>query len=190
MNQILENKKIKNLNKKICLIQFLILFLIISCLIIYFFQKKYTQKSIKKTSDATNKSYLLSHLYSTVPNTTVKAKNKIVSIIGSIEIPKLNIYYPIFSECSDELLKVSVCKFYGTEIDSPGNLCIAGHNYDNEDFFSNLFLLGNNDIINIYDTNNNKISYFIYNIYEIIPTDMNYLSQNTNRSIRNYSYYL
>lgn len=190
MNQILENQKIKKLNKKIYLIQFLIIFFIISCLIIYFLYQKYSSINTKKISQATHKGYLLSRLYSTNVNTTIKSNNSNTSIIGNIEIPKLKISYPIFSKCSDELLKISVCKFYGSELNLPGNLCIAGHNYDNGDFFSNLSLLKIQDVINIYDTNNIKTSYIIYNIYEVFPTDMHYLSQETNRSSRNNSCYL
>lgn len=34
-----------------------------------------------------------------------------------------------------------------------GNLCIAGHNYKNESFFSNLSKLKIGDIIEIHDNN-------------------------------------
>ncbi len=190
MNQILENKKSKIFNKKLYIVQFSILFVIISCLIIYSFWEKHSKNNTKKTSDATRKSYSLSFLYSTIPNATLKAEETIVSIIGVIEIPKLNISYPILSKCSDELLKISVCKFYGPDLNEPGNLCIAGHNYDNEDFFSKLFLLNEDDMITIYNINSKKTVYYIYSIYEIDPKDMRYLSQDTNRTKGSYITYL
>lgn len=190
MNQILENKKFKKFNKKIYLIQFLIFFCIISCIIVNLLYSKFSKKNSQKVSETTSKSYSLSRLYSSVPNTAIKAEDNIISIIGNIEIPKLEISYPIFSQCSDELLKISVCKFYGPNIGENGNLCIAGHNYDNDTFFSKLFLLKVQDTINIYDIYNNKFIYSIYNIYEINPSDMSYLSQNTSRKKRNYSSYL
>lgn len=37
-------------------------------------------------------------------------------IIGIIEIPKINMTYPIISEVNDEFLKIAPCKFYGPEI--------------------------------------------------------------------------
>ncbi|MBR6504933.1 MAG: hypothetical protein IKT41_04415 [Clostridia bacterium] len=37
-------------------------------------------------------------------------------IIGIIEIPKINITYPIISEVSDEYLKIAPCKFYGPKL--------------------------------------------------------------------------
>ena len=55
-----------------------------------------------------------------------------------IEIPKIGIYYPIISEATDELLKISPCRIAGPMPNEDGNLCIAGHNYDNYKFFSKL----------------------------------------------------
>ena len=92
--------------------------------------------------------------------------------LWQIEIPKINLYYPVFSYLDEELLKVSPCKFYG---DSPkvfGNICIAGHNYDNSMFFSNLSLLNIDDEIYLYDTDNKKYIYKIFKTYEVVPSDL------------------
>ena len=43
----------------------------------------------------------------------IKLSNNI-EIIGLIEIPKLNISYPILSQSSKDLLKISVCRFSRT----------------------------------------------------------------------------
>lgn len=190
MNQILENKKSNIFNKKLYIAQFLVLFVIISSIIISLFWKKYSKNKSKVISNATTKSYLLSFLYETDTNNTIKSEENIISIIGTIQIPKINISYPILSQCSDELLKISVCKFYGANLNESGNLCIAGHNYDNGEFFSKLFLLDKNDTIDIYDHNFHKTTYTIYNIYEISPKDMSYLSPDTNRRKRNYITYV
>ncbi len=190
MNQILENKKTKLYKKRIYLIQFYIIITIIPILIIYLFRENYSQNNISKVSEATNKSYSISRLYSNNINSNITTNNNSISIIGTITIPKINVSYPIFSEYSDELLKISVCKFYGPEINAIGNLCIIGHNYNNGDFFSNLYKLTINDIINIYDINLNVISYYIYIIYEVDANDLNYLDQNTNRKQRNHFNYL
>lgn len=180
MNQILENKKDKLKNKKRYYAQFYISFFVIICIIIYFSYKKYTGNNFSKVSDATNKSYNITRLYSNVINSNYTTNETQISIIGTIKIPKLEISYPIFSEYSDELLKISVCKFYGPEINTTGNLCIIGHNYNNGDFFSDLYKLNINDIIDIYDINSKPISYYVYSIYEVNANDLNYLNQNTN----------
>ena len=53
-----------------------------------------------------------------------------------------------------------------------GNVCIAGHNYDNNKFFSKLSTLNINDEIFIYDNSNKKFTYIISNIFEVKPDDL------------------
>ena len=190
MNQILQNKKDKLQNKKRYSFQFYVSFFVIICIITYFLYKKHTENNFSKISDATNKSYSITRLYSNEINSNYTTNKAQVSIIGTIKIPKLDISYPIFSEYSDELLKISVCKFYGPEINTTGNLCIIGHNYNNGDFFSDLYKLSINDVVDIYDINSKPISYYIYSIYEVEADDLSYLNQNTNRKQRNNFNYL
>ena len=187
MNQILKNKKDNLQNKKRFNIQFYVSFFIIICIITYFLYQKHNEYIYSKLSDATNQSYSITRLYS---NSNYTTNNNEVSIIGTIKIPMLDISYPIFSEYSEELLKISVCKFYGSNLNTIGNFCIIGHNYNNGDFFSDLYKLNINDVINIYDINSNFVSYFIYDIYEVNADDLSYLDQNTNRKKRNHINYL
>ena len=185
MNQILENKKTKKLNKRLYSFQFFMSCFIILIFIIYLFWQNYSEKHVKKISQSTVKNYNITRLYSNNTGGTIKANDNLISIIGTIEIPKINISYPIFSDYSDELLKISVCKFYGPNINSIGNFCIIGHNYNTSDFFSNLYLLESKDIINIYASNRNKISYEVYESYEVEPDDLSYLFQESKRRKRN-----
>lgn len=190
MNQILVNKKDNLKRKKRYLFLFYTSFLLVICITIYFSWKRYSENIFSKSSDATNRSYSITRLYSNSTNSNITTNNKKTTIIGTIKIPKINISYPIFSEYSDELLKISVCKFYGPDINTEGNLCIIGHNYSNGDFFSNLYTLTLDDVINIYDSNSNKFSYYIYEFYEVNADDLKYLSQDTNRKKRNHFNYL
>lgn len=61
-----------------------------------------------------------------------------------------------------------------------GNLCIAGHNYNNYQFFSRLKKLNLGDIIYIYDLSGNKLSYTIYESYETDYNDLTCTIQETN----------
>ena len=61
-----------------------------------------------------------------------------------------------------------------------GNLCIAGHNYKNGTFFSNLSKLEIGDIIKIYDNYQICLEYEIYNIYKVKHDDMSCINQDTN----------
>lgn len=177
MNQIIVNAKTNLFKKKIYIIQFCMFFILISSFIIYLLFEFYSNNNVKKLSYFTNKSYSITKLYSNSNNFIANSNN--ILIIGTIEIPAISVTYPILSEYNDELLKLSVCKFYGPHINKPGNLCIVGHNFNNNDFFSNLYLLNINDIINLYDLNNNKISYSVYKKYEVFPNNLDYLYRNT-----------
>ena len=35
-----------------------------------------------------------------------------MAYFGIIEIPKLDLYYPIYSELNEDLLKIAPCKFF------------------------------------------------------------------------------
>lgn len=91
---------------------------------------------------------------------------------GIIQIPKIDLYYPVFSNLTEDLLKVSPCKFYGDTPNVNGNICIAGHNYDNRLFFSKISSLSSNDIIYIFDNNDVKYIYIVYTIYEVPSSDL------------------
>lgn len=92
--------------------------------------------------------------------------------VGLITIPKIDIEYPILSECSDSLLKVSVCKFWGADPNQVGNLCIAGHNYRRKGkFFSDIEDLVYGDIVQIEDLDGNVVEYYVYDIFTVDPED-------------------
>lgn len=91
---------------------------------------------------------------------------------GIIEIEKINLYYPVFSQLTEDLLKISPCKFYGDRPNDNGNICIAGHNYDNSLFFSKISTLSINDKISIFDNTGTQYIYFVYDIYEVSASDL------------------
>lgn len=91
---------------------------------------------------------------------------------GIIEIPKINLYYPVFSHLTEDLLKISPCKFYGDSPDVNGNICIAGHNYDNALFFSKISSLSQNAQINIFDNNGIQYIYVVSSIYEVEDSNL------------------
>ena len=190
MNQILVKTKSKLKIRNLYLIQFLIILLILFFLIIHIAYIYFIKKYSENISTITFKSRQLSELYRKDTINVILINNIPVSIIGYIDIPSINIYYPILSEYSDELLKISVCKFYGPNINENGNLCIAGHNYNNNIFFSKLFLLKIGDKIYIKDINSNQSVYSIYDMYEIDSKDLSFISQNTNRYTRINTHYL
>ncbi|MCI8586995.1 MAG: sortase [Clostridia bacterium] len=101
------------------------------------------------------------------------------AIIGIIEIPKINVKYPIIAETSDALLKVSVCKFWGPDANQVGNLCVVGHNYKNSKFFSKVPSMVCGDIVKITDLTGTTVEYEVYDVYTVEPSDTRCTSQLT-----------
>lgn len=175
MNQILQtdlnykgksNKKLK-LFLKLQLYFSIFFIIVIGFVIVNYKYKLYKQEQF---SNAILNTYNITKLYSN--NTYVSDDNsQTPNVLGIIEIPKINIYYPVFSNYDEDLLKISPCRFYGPLPGKNGNLCIAGHNYDNDKFFSKIVNLSLNDEIILYNNYNKKFSYFVSDIYEVKDDD-------------------
>jgi len=186
MNQIIfsEHENVKNIKKNTRKkFKFLLCMSIISafCFALYFLYSSYIKSKKENISKKLLNSFNLEHLYSNNNYTTITLNtNEKYLVIGSIEIPCIQIDYPILSDINDELLKIAPCRFYGPFINEIGNLCIAGHNYDNNQFFSNLYKLNIGDEIRIYDSSNSLIKYYVYDKYETNKNDTSCTSQDTN----------
>ena len=140
----------------------------------------YYKISLNHKEDFSNllfNNYSITKLYSNHTNTMSDNTSQLEpnSIIGIIEIPTLNISYPIFNGLTDELLKTSPCRFWGNFPSANSdeiNLCIAGHNYDNDKFFSKIKDLNINDKIYIYDNFDNQYMYSVIKNYEVKSDDL------------------
>lgn len=161
-------------------LQFFISFAIaIIFLFIFYYNLQKTNKQEKLSKELLN-NYTLTTLYQDKISSEAEKQNVVVEnpfVIGMIRINKLNLNYPILSESTPDLLKVSLCRFAGPMPNETGNLCIAGHNYLDNRFFGKLNKLKKNDVIEIYDLAGNKIDYKIYDINEIVATDLSCTSQ-------------
>lgn len=112
-------------------------------------------------------------------NKTNKYTYKGYGVLGSIEIPKTGIKYPVLNSYAPKALETSVCYYYGEGLNEIGNTTIAGHNYRNGAFFGRNKQLANGDTIYITDNSGRKIKYTIYNIYTTTPNDGEYLTRDT-----------
>ncbi len=100
--------------------------------------------------------------------------------IGTLKIPSLNIEYPILANYTEDLLKISVTKYWGGEPNEVGNLCILGHNYKNSKFFGKLSDIQKNAIIQITDLKERTLEYRVYETMVVNPDDNTCTSQLTN----------
>ena len=106
------------------------------------------------------------------------------TVIATVTIHKLDVEYAVLSRTSDELLKINPTKFEGYEKgpdpNEVGNFCIVGHNYRDSRFFGKVPTLELGDTISLTDNYGRTITYVMYDKYEVDPTDISCLDQNTN----------
>ena len=99
-------------------------------------------------------------------------------IIGTIEIPKVDLKCAILNETTKRALEIAVAQIYTVSgLNEPGNTVIYGHNYRNSLFFSRNDELSNGDKIYILDQDGDKIQYEIFNIFETTSTDTSFYTR-------------
>lgn len=176
MNQILAtklNNKGKTKKKWFKIQLYFSLFIVSTVIIATFIHFNNLYKNEQLANSLIN-NYNIYKLYSDASTTTQKDSDSesLNSIFGIIEIPSIKIYYPVFSHLNEKLLRISPCKFFGESPKEKGNLCIAGHNYDNSMFFSKICNLNINDEIFLFDNDGKKYIYVVTDIYEVDSSDL------------------
>lgn len=101
-----------------------------------------------------------------------------------LNIPSLEINYPIVRHLeqpytSEELLKISLNKFWGGEPNEVGNYVIVGHNYKNKKMFGKLSQIKIGDKIELTDLKGRMITYEVYDKYVVEPDDTRCTTQET-----------
>lgn len=110
---------------------------------------------------------------------TVASDGTTYYIEAIIKIPSLDIEYPVLSNTSDELLKISVNKLWGPDPNEVGNYVIVGHNYKSGKMFGKLSEISNGDEIELEDSSGRTVTYKVYDKYIVEPTDVSCTSQLT-----------
>lgn len=105
------------------------------------------------------------------------------TVVGTIEIPSTKIKYPILQDLSKSSIENGIAVMYTTtsnnELNKPGNVVLAGHNYRDGTFFSNNKKLEKGDKIYITDNSGEKVTYIVYNTYVTTPEDFDYATRPT-----------
>lgn len=96
-----------------------------------------------------------------------------------LNIPSLGINYPVLSATSEDLLKISLNKFWGGKPNEVGNYVIVGHNYRNKKMFGKLAQIKKGDICELTDLMGRTIKYKVYDTYIVNPDDVACTSQET-----------
>ncbi len=99
-----------------------------------------------------------------------------------LNIPSLGINYPILTteqQHIDEILKISLVKFWGGNPNEVGNYVIVGHNYKNKKMFGKLSSIKLGDEIQLTDLTGRTLTYEVYDMYKVSPEDTSCTSQRT-----------
>ena len=103
------------------------------------------------------------------------------NVVGTIEIPAIDLKYPILERTTPDSIELAVAILYTANgLNQPGNTLIVGHNYRSGAFFGNNDKLQLNDKVYITDTSGTRIRYNIYNIYETSAEDGDFIMRETN----------
>lgn len=93
-------------------------------------------------------------------------------VIGIITIPKINLKYPILDRTDNKGMKLSITKFWGSELNEIGNVTLAGHNNRDGTMFGKTKNLKKGDIIQITDMKSRTLDYEVFDYYIIDPNDV------------------
>lgn len=134
-------------------------------------QNQNSQTTVKTSSNKT----------STTSNTGYALTYKGYGVLGKIELPKLNLKYPVLETMTDaNAIDVSVAVQYGVGLNNIGNTVIIGHNYRNGAFFGSNKKLSEGDKVYITDNSGNRVEYTIYKKYITPQEDYSYAQRDTN----------
>lgn len=167
------------MKKKILDISLIIIGIIIIIIIILIFAK-YTRNAKNEQE--------MNNIVEQIKMTNIEMPNNVVNIeenemqkeieiegykvLGIIRIPKIELEYPILNETNKISMKKSITKFWGPDLNSVGNLTLAGHNNKDGTMFGKIKKLQIGDIIEIEDLYKNTVQYEIFDIYIIEPNDV------------------
>ena len=115
-------------------------------------------------------------------STGKKKQYKGFNSIGTIEIPKTGVSYPVLEDPPTvKKLETAITAVFpeGAVLNTVGNVVLIGHNYRNGQFFSNNKKLANGDKIYITDLNGDKVTYIVYKVYQTGVNDTSSYNRDT-----------
>ena len=178
MNQILYNKNKTKKKKYFFKIQLLISIILVIFFIIYILNDYKKNEKLENISAVIDTNINISSIYKEKYQSN-RLLNKNI-YLGKIVIGKINLEYTVFNNYNIELLKIAPCKFYGGILGEKGNICIAGHNYNDSKFFGRIDELEIKDKIKMVDLEEKEYEYIVYDKFETDEEDLSILKSNKN----------
>ena len=172
--------------KKIIIYKVLLIILIIAAVITggMIFHKQYEDKIYDKENNELVRVFreeLKKMENENSKNDKNKEKKKIdleykgQKVIGLIEIPAIDLEYPILEKTTNLAMATSISRYYGGEINEFGNVSLAGHNnYSGTMFGKNKNLEKGDDVL-LTDQTGRTLKYKIYDKFVTHPDDTDVL---------------
>lgn len=158
-------------NKKLVFYKILFFIVIIfAIIVIVLIAKKYIGNQINEDKNEQIVEEVKQHEATSEP---IKFGNN--SVIGIINIPKIELEYPILDTTTKENMRTSITRFSGGEVNEIGNLALAGHNNYDGTMFGRNDELKAGDKIYLTDLQKNTVEYEINSIFVTDPNDVSIL---------------
>ena len=176
----------KNNKSKLIIYKIILIFLVIAIVItIALIIKKYGgQEQYEKKNEE-----IIDLFYEAQTKEENKEDNTFIEfegykVIGVIKIPVIDLEYPILEKTTDETMRISISRYWGGDINSLGNVSLAGHNNKiTLTMFGKNKNLKNGDKIFLTDMEGKTIEYEIYDTFITDPNDVSIL-QTTDETTR------
>lgn len=96
-------------------------------------------------------------------------------VIGLIQIPAIDLEYPILEKTTNLAMATSISRYYGGEINEYGNVSLAGHNNYSGTMFGKNKNLKKGDKVLLTDLTGKTIKYEIFDSFVTHPDDTSVL---------------
>lgn len=173
----MSSKHIETKNKKIRFSNILLLILIISAIVLIaiigvkYSERRKNEEAVKEVVSQINNDVQKGNDDNQIPYIEYDG----YQVIGTIQISKINIEYPILIETNEDSLEKSITRVGNGKVNEIGNLTLSGHNYLDGSMFGKIDQLEKEDEISILDLNGNRITYKIFDIFVTDPNDVSVL---------------
>ncbi len=177
-------ERIKQKNKIRKRIRFIILLLIMTCIIYTIFEiikeNKIEFREDIATQEINSKSKeVIIEEEKTKEIVEISETYLSYPVVAQLIIPKINLESYVLRDFSKETMDKCIVKFWGPNPNEIGNFCIAGHNYEKENMFSDLKELEVGEEFFLLDNKNGKYTYVVSDIYKVNYKNLEPINQET-----------
>lgn len=161
-------------NKKLMIYRILLVLLIIAAIVVggKIFHKQYEDQIYdKENKELVEMFHNQENSKNDKDKKQIELEYKGQKVIGLIEIPTIDLEYPILDKTTKLAMATSISRYYGGEINEYGNVSLAGHNNYSGTMFGKNKNLKLGDKVLLTDLSGTTLEYEIYDIFVTNPDD-------------------